>query len=129
MVFAVITVREEIFPESHCWILEECTMRAFARAGWQAEPWVQKIVRLPPAEFIYHTGAYPKAPATEPPNFLLIEVLLPVAKSSDEKEAFWVGFRTCLETKLPSLEADLALRFVEMPNEKVFYHRKDSSRS
>ena len=72
MLLVIITVREEVFPESHCWALEECTMQAIRGAGWLTEPWVQKVVRLPPAEFIYHPGANPTAPAVDAPNFVLI---------------------------------------------------------
>ena len=66
MLFFIITVREEVFPEIYCWALEECTTQALRRAGWSAEPWVQKVVRLPPAEFTYHSGANPTASAVAP---------------------------------------------------------------
>jgi len=92
MLFVIITVREAVFPESHCWALEECTMQALRSAGWSAEPWVQKVVRLPPAEFIYHCGANHAASVADPPNFVLVEVLLPQPKPAAEKKAFWAQF-------------------------------------
>ena len=122
MLFALITVREAVFPESYCWDLEECTRHALRAAGWSAEPWVQKVMRLPPAEFNYHTGANPTAWAAAPPNFVLVEVLLPQPKPAAEKEAFWAEFHAGLEARLYSLEADVALRFVEMPGEDVYFH-------
>ena len=81
MLLVIITVHEEVFPEIYCWSLEECTMQALRAAGWSAEPWVQKVVRLPPAEFTYHTSADPVGPAADVPNFVLVEVLLPEAEA------------------------------------------------
>jgi hypothetical protein len=124
MLFFIITVREEVFPESYCWALEECTTQALRRAGWSAEPWVQKVVRLPPAEFTYHPGANHTASAAAPANFVLVEVLLPHAKPAVEKEAFWAEFRAGVEARLPSIEPDIALRFVEMLGENVYFKRK-----
>ena len=124
MLFVIITVREAVFPESYCWAVEECTMRALRSAGWSTEPWVQKVVRLPPAELIYHLGADHIARAAAPPNFVLVEVLLPQPKPAAEKEAFWTEFHGGLEARLYSLEADVALRFIEMPGKDVYFHRK-----
>jgi hypothetical protein len=125
MLLVIITLREAVFPERDCWALEECTTRAFQAAGWSAEPWVQKIVRLPPAELIYHPGANP-AGSSEVPNFVFVEVLLPRPRPAIEKEAFWVEFRAAVETRLPSKEPDLLLRFVELPGENLYYSRKAS---
>jgi hypothetical protein len=125
MLIVIITLREEVFPERYCWALEECTTRAFQAAGWSAEPWVQKIVRLPPAEIIYHPGANPGGSAAVP-NFVLVEVLLPRPRPTTEKEAFWVEFRAAVETRLPSKEPDLILGFVELPGENLYYSRKAS---
>ena len=124
MLFVIITVRKAVFPENHCWALEECTMQALQSAGWSAEPWVQKVMRLPPAEFIYHCSASHTALAADPPNFLLVEVLLPQPKPAAEKGAFWAEFHAGLEARLYSLEADVALRFVDMPSEDVYFNRK-----
>jgi len=124
MLFVIITVREAVFPESYCWALEECTIQAIRGAGWSAEPWVQKVMRLPPAEFIYHPDANHTASAAAPPNFVLVEVLLPQPKLAAEKEAFWTEFHAGLEARLYSLEADVALRFFEMPGEDVYFKRK-----
>jgi hypothetical protein len=125
MLIVIITLREEVFPERYCWALEECTTRAFQAAGWSAEPWVQKIVRLPPAEIIYHPGANPSGSAAVP-NFVLVEVLLPRPRPTTEKEAFWVEFRAAVEKRLPSKEPDLILGFVELPGENLYYSRKAS---
>ena len=124
MLLVIITVREEVFPESHCWALEECTMQAIRGAGWLTEPWVQKVVRLPPAEFIYHPGTNPTAPAVDAPNFVLVEVVLPQPKPTAEKEAFWREFQAGLEARLCSMEADVVLRFVEMPGGNIYFSRK-----
>jgi len=126
MLLVIITAREEVFPESHCWALDECTMQALRGAGWLAEPCVQKVVRLPPGEFIYHPGVKPTAPSADPPNFVLVEVLLPRPKPAAEKEAFWAEFHAGLEARLYSLEADVALRFVELPRENLYFNRKAS---
>jgi hypothetical protein len=125
MVIVVITVREEVFPDRFCWALEECTSSAFLAAGWSAEPWVQKIVRLPPAEFTYHPGANPGG-STAVPNFVFVEVLLPGPKPASEKEAFSVEFCAAVETRLPSKVPDLLLGFVELPGENLYYSRKAS---
>jgi hypothetical protein len=125
MLIVIITLREEAFPERYCWALEECTKSAFQAAGWSAEPWVQKIVRLPPAEFTYHPGANP-AGSSEVPNFVLVEVLLPRPRPETEKEAFWVEFRAAVETRLPSKVPDLLVGFVELPGENLYYSRKAS---
>ncbi len=79
---------------------------------------------LPPAEFTYHPGANPTALTAAPPNFVLLEVLLPHAKPAAEKEAFWAEFRAGVEARLPSIEPDIALRFVEMLGENVYFKRK-----
>jgi hypothetical protein len=124
MLFIIITVREAVFPESHCWALEECTMQALRSAGWSAEPWVQKVERLPPAEFIYHCGANHAASVADSPNFVLVEVLLPQPKPAAEKKVFWAQFHAGLEARLYSLDADVGLRFAEMPGENVYFHHK-----
>jgi hypothetical protein len=72
----------------------------------------------------YHPGANPTASAAAPPNFVLVEVLLPHAKPAAEKEAFWAEFRAGVEARLPSIEPDIALRFVEMLGENVYFKRK-----
>jgi hypothetical protein len=76
MPLVIVTVREESFPETHCWALDECMTQAVQAAGWSAEPWAQKIVRLPPAEFTYHPSVRPDGSAAEIPSFILVEVLL-----------------------------------------------------
>jgi hypothetical protein len=124
MLFVIITVREEVFPEIHFWALEQCTMQALRGAGWSAEPWVQKVARLPPAEFIYHPGSKPTAAATDAPNLVLVEVLLSQPKAATEKEAFWAEFRAGVEARLSSMEADVVLRFAEMPGDSVYFNRK-----
>jgi hypothetical protein len=124
MLLVIITVREEVFPETDCWALEECTAQALQVAGWSAEPWVQKVVRLPPAEFTYHPGAPDGSAAV--PNFVLVEVLLPRPRPTTEKEAFWVEFRAGVEARLRSKEPDLLLRFVELPSQNLYYSRKAS---
>ena len=121
MLFVIITVREEVFPESRCWALGECTMQALRSAGWLSEPSVQKVVRLPPAEFTYHPGAEPSASAADAPNFILVERLLSRAKPVAEKEAFWAEFRAGVEARLCSIEPDIAIRFAEMPGENVYF--------
>jgi hypothetical protein len=63
MPLVIITVREELFPETYCWALQECMTQALRAAGWSAEPWVQKVVRLPPAELTYKPGANPDGSA------------------------------------------------------------------
>jgi hypothetical protein len=124
MLFFIITGREEVFPESYCWALEECTTQALRRAGWSAEPWVQKVVRCRPPNSL--TTQAPTSPLRRPPpsNFVLVEVLLPHAKPAAEKEAFWAEFRAGVEARLPSIEPDIALRFVEMLGENVYFKRK-----
>jgi hypothetical protein len=66
------------------------------------------------------TTQAPTPPLRRPPpsNFVLVEVLLPHAKPAAEKEAFWAEFRAGVEARLPSIEPDIALRFVEMLGEK-----------
>jgi hypothetical protein len=124
MLLVIITVREEVFPEIHCWALEECMMQALRGAGWLAEPWLQKVVRVPPAEFTYHPGANPTASAADTPNFVLVEVLLSQPKRAAEKEAFWAEFQAGVEARLCLMKVDIALRFVEMLSENVYFHRK-----
>ena len=124
MLLVIVTVREEVFPESHCWALDECTTQALRGAGWLAEPCVQKVVRLPPGEFIYHPGVKPSASPADAPNFLLVEVLLSQPKPTAEKEAFWAEFHAGFEARLRSMETDLALRFVEMPRGNVYFKRQ-----
>jgi hypothetical protein len=97
-------------------------MQALRGAGWSAEPWVQKVVRLPPAEFIYQ--AKPTPSATDAPNLVLVEVLLSQPKAATEKEAFWAEFRAGVEARLSSMEADVVLRFAEMPGDSVYFNRK-----
>jgi hypothetical protein len=125
MLLVIITVREEVFPQTHCWALEECTTQAIRVAGWSAEPWVQKIVRMPPAEFTYHLGGNPDGSAAVS-NFILVEVLLPRTRPTAEKEAFWVEFRAGVETRLRSDEPDLLVGFVELPSQNIYYSRKAS---
>jgi hypothetical protein len=125
MLLVIITAREEVFPETYCWALEECTTQALRGAGWSAEPWVQKVVRLPPAEFTYHPGANPDGSAAVA-NFVLVEVLLPRPRPTREKEAFWVEFRAGVEARLRSKEPDLLLGFVELPSQNLYYSRKTS---
>jgi hypothetical protein len=125
MPLVIITVREELFPETYCWALQECMTEALRAAGWSAEPWLQKVVRLPPAEFVYKPCANPDG--ADVPNFLLVEVLLPRPRPKAEKEAFWVEFRAAVEARLPSKEPDLVLCFVELPDENLYYSRKPSS--
>jgi hypothetical protein len=126
MPLVIITVREELFPETYYWALQECMTQALRAAGWSAEPWVQKVVRLPPAEFTYKPGANPDGSAADVPNFLLVEVLLPRPRPKAEKEAFWVEFRAAVEARLRSKEPDLVLCFVELPGENLYYSRKPS---
>jgi len=123
MLLVIITVREEVFPESHCWALEECTMQGLQGAGWSAEPWMQKVVLLPPAEFIYHASANPSAPASETPSFILVEVLLTQPKPAADKDSFWAGFKAGVETRLRTMQPDVVLRFIELPGETVYFHR------
>jgi hypothetical protein len=106
--------------------LQECMTQALRAAGWSAEPWVQKVVRLPPAEFTYKPVANPDGSAADVPNFLLVEVLLPRPRPKVEKEAFWVGFRAAVEARLRSKEPDLVLGFIELPGENLYYSRKQS---
>ena len=124
MLLVIITVHEEVFPEIYCWTLEECTMQALRAAGWSAEPWVQKVVRLPPAEFTYHTGANPVGPAADVPNFVLVEVLLPGPRPTANKQAFWAEFYAGVKARFCSKEADLLLRFLEVPGENLYFSRK-----
>ena len=80
--------------------------------------------RAPTARRI-HLGAKPTAPAVDAPNFVLIvEVVLPQPKPTAEKEAFWREFQAGLEARLYSMEADLVLRFVEMPGGNIYFSRK-----
>ena len=46
------------------------------------------------------------------------------AKPAAEKEAFWAEYRAGVEARLPSIEPDIALRFVEMLGENVYFKRK-----
>jgi hypothetical protein len=124
MPLVIITVREELFPETYYWALQECITQALRAAGWSAEPWVQKVVRLPPAEFTYKPGAHPDGSTADVPNFLFVEVLLPGPRPKAEKEAFWVEFRAAVEARLRSKEPDLVLGFVELPGENLYYSRK-----
>jgi hypothetical protein len=55
---------------------------------------------------------------------VLVELLLPRPKPAAEKEAFWVEFRAGIEERLRSMKADVALRFVELLGENVYFHRK-----
>jgi hypothetical protein len=126
MPLVLITVREELFPETYCWALQECMTQALRAASWSAEPWVLKIARLPPAELTYHPGANPNGSAAAVPNFVLVEVLLPRPRPTVEKESFWVEFRAAVEVRLRSKEPDLVLVFVELPGENLYYSRKPS---
>jgi len=74
-------------------------------------------IHLPP-------GANPTAPAVDAPNFVLVEVVLPQPKPTAEKEAFWREFQAGLEARLCSMEADVVLRFVEMPGGNIYFSRK-----
>jgi hypothetical protein len=124
MPLVIVTVREQIFPETYCWALQECMTQALRAAGWSAEPWVQKVVRLPPAEFTYKLDANPDDLAANVPNFILVEVLLPGPRPKAEKEAFWVEFRAAVEARFRSKEPDLVLNFVELPVENLYYSGK-----
>jgi hypothetical protein len=124
MLLVIITVREEVFPEIYCWALQECTMQALRAAGWSTEPWLQKVVRLPPGEFTYHPSADSAATAGDVPNLFLVEVLLSWPRPTTEKEAFWAEFQAGVEAQLCSMEADLLLRFVEVPRENLYFSRK-----
>ena len=99
-------------------------MQAFRPVGWSAEPWVQKVVRLPPAEFTYHTSANSVGSAADVPNFVLVEVLLPRPRPTAEKEAFWAEFYAGIKARFCSKEADVLLRFVEVPGENLYFSRK-----
>jgi hypothetical protein len=124
MLLVIITVREEVFPETYCWALQECTVLARRAAGWSAEPLAQKVVRLPPAEFCYYPSASPAGSAADVPNFVLVEVLLPQPKPTAEKQAFWAELQAGVEARLCSMEVDVVLRFVEMPGENFYFNRK-----
>ena len=124
MPLVIITVREELFPETHCWMLQDCMAEALLAAGWSAEPWVQKVVRLPPAEFAYHPGSHPAGSAPGVPNFVLVEVLLNGSKPTAEKEAFWAAFSADVRRRLPSREPDVLLGFVELPRENFYCNRQ-----
>ena len=128
MPLVIITVREELFPETYCWALQECMTQALRAAGWSAEPWVQKVVRLPPAEFTYKPGDNPDGSTADVPNFLFVEVLLPRPRPKAEKEAFWVEFRAAVAARLRSKEPDLMLAFVELAGENLYYSRTPSPR-
>jgi hypothetical protein len=127
MPLVIVTVREELFPETYCWALQECMTQALRAAGWSADPWVQKVVRLPPAEFTYKLDASPDDLEANVPNFILVEVLLPGPRPKADKQAFWVAFRAAVETRFRSKEPDLVLSFVEMPVENLYYSRKPSN--
>ena len=127
MPLVIVTVREESFPETHCWALNECMTQAVQAAGWSAEPWAQKIVRLPPAEFTYHPSVKPDGSAAEIPSFILVEVLLLHSRPATEKEAFWVEFRAGIEARLRSKKPDILLGFVELTGENLYYSGKASS--
>jgi hypothetical protein len=126
MLLVIITVREQLFPETYFWALQECIAQALRAAGWSAEPWAQKVVRLPPAEFAYHPGADPDESASDLPNFVMVEVLLPGPRPTAEKEAFWVEFHSAVKARLRPSEPDLLLAFVELPRENLYYSRKTS---
>jgi hypothetical protein len=126
MPLVIVTVREELFPETYFWALQECTAQALRAAGWSAEPWVQKVVRLPPAEFVYHPGATSDGSAADVPNFVLVEVLLHRSRPTAEKEAFWAEFRAGVEARLRSMEPDIMLGFVELSGENLYHSRKPS---
>jgi hypothetical protein len=80
--------------------------------------------RAAPGEFTYHPSADPTASAADPPNFVLVEVLLPKPKPAAEKETFWAKFRAGFEARLGSMKTDIALHFVEMPRENLYFNRK-----
>lgn len=119
MPLVIITVREQLFPTSCCWALQECVTRALRAAGWSAEPWAQKIVRLPPAEFSYHPGGS----LVDIPNFVLVEILLARARPAAEKETFWVELHAAVKSQLRSKEPDLLLGFIELPPENLYYSK------
>jgi hypothetical protein len=127
MPLVIVTVREELFPETYCWSLQECMTLALRAGGWSAEPWVQKVVRLPPAEFTYKLDSNPNDSAANVPNFILVEVLLPGPRPKAEKEAFWVEFRAAVEARFRSKEPDLVLSFVEWPVENLYFSGKPSN--
>jgi hypothetical protein len=126
MSLVIITVREELFSETYCWALQECMTQAPQAAGWSAEPWVLKVVRLPPAELTYKHGPNSDGSSNHVPNFILVEVLLQRQRLKAQKEAFWVEFHAAVEARLRSKEPDLVLGFVELPGENLYYSKKSS---
>jgi len=120
MALVIITVREHFFPESCCWALYECVTLASRRAGWSAEPWAQKVVRLSAAEFTYHTWAEANRPATDLSNLILVEVLLIRPRPTTEKEAFWLELRSGVESRLRARDPALLLRFAEYSRENFY---------
>ena len=85
--------------------------------GTKGRPPAARRIHLPPRRQPHRFGG-------RPPNFVLVEVLLPHAKPAAEKEAFWAEFCAGVEARLPSIEPDIALRFVEMLGENVYFKRK-----
>jgi hypothetical protein len=50
MPLVIITVREELFPETYCWALEECVTQAALGCRLVGRAVDAKVTRLPPAE-------------------------------------------------------------------------------
>jgi hypothetical protein len=121
MPLIIITVREELFRQSECWTLQECTIQALRAAGWSEQPWAQKVLRLPAAEFVYHPSR--AQVDAEGVNFVLVEVLLLQPRPTPEKEAFWRQFCASMEESLCTIAPDVLLGFVEVPAENAYYSR------
>ncbi len=113
MPLVIITVREHLFPESCCWALQECVTLASQSAGWSAEPWAQKVMRLSASEFTYHAGAKANQSTVDIANFVLVEVLLMRPRPTAEKNAFWLELSSGVEARLQARDPALLLRFVE----------------
>ena len=60
---------------------------------------MQKIVRLPAAEFAYDPGMSGSGSAADVPKFVLVEVLLTQTRQRGEKEAFWAEFHAGVKTR------------------------------
>jgi hypothetical protein len=120
MPLVIITVREHLFSESCCWVLQECVTLASQSAGWSAEPWAQKVIRLSAAEFTYRAGAKANQSAADISNFILMEVLLMRPRPTAEKNAFWHELSSGVESRLRARDPALFLRFVEYSRENFY---------
>ena len=58
------------------------------------------------------------------PHRSILEILLTRPRPTTEKEAFWAEFQAGVEARLCSTEADVLLRFVEVPRENLYFSRK-----